>query len=277
MCEQIMNDVGDIQLLKKIHPKNINFIMAFRGWPDAKRVASYAAEYLCDKLSVEKIAEIDSRPFYDFAIQRPLVDIKKGIIKDYSPPSNELYFYRSKMSEHDLLILIGVEPHTNWQKYVASIFKTFSVESSNLICCLGGLIDRIPHTITPSFSGVATSQNIMNEMKVQDIEPADYNGPSSIHSLILHECKRRKIPAMSIWGHVPEYIAEVDPRTAHHLLSKVKALLGLEVDLKELEMEGNLFQKQLDSLMKKDQTFSQLVHELEIEYKNSKRSPDYLT
>ena len=82
---------------------------------------------------------------------------------------------------------------------------------------------------------------------------------------------------MSIWGHVPEYIAEVDPRTAHHLLSKVKALLGLEVDLKELEMEGNLFQKQLDSLMKTDQTFSQLVHELEIEYKNSKRSPDYLT
>jgi hypothetical protein len=60
-------------------------------------------------------------------------------------------------------------------------------------------------------------------------------------------------------------------------LLKVKDLIGLNVDLDELGIESNLFRKQLDSLMKKDQTFSELIQSLEIEYKNARRTPDYLT
>jgi proteasome assembly chaperone (PAC2) family protein len=81
---------------------------------------------------------------------------------------------------------------------------------------------------------------------------------------------------MSIWGHAPQYVGDVDPKTAYQLLYKAKAMMDIEIDLEELRMEGNLFQKQLDSLMKQDSGLSQLVHTLEIEYKNSKRKPDYL-
>jgi len=52
--------------------------------------------------------------------------------------------------------------------------------------------------------------------------------------------------------------------------------LKIEVDMEELQMEANLFQKQLDSLMKQDHSFAELVHKLEIEYRNSRRSPGYV-
>jgi proteasome assembly chaperone (PAC2) family protein len=272
-----MDKAEDVHFFKKLELKNVNVLMSFSGWPDAKRVATYAAEYVKDKLSTEKIAEIDSKPFYDFAIQRPLVDIKQGLMKEYSPPINEIYAYKSKKTENDMLILMGIEPHTNWARYVESLFKELALEKSNIICLLGGLMDAIPHTIAPLISGVATVPKIVEDMRIRGIEPADYNGPSSIHSLILHECEKRSIQAFSVWGHSPEYVGEVDPRTSYHLLNKVKALMSIEIDLKELEMEGNLFQKQLDALMKQDQAFSSLVHKLELEYKNAKRNPEYLT
>ncbi|MCW4033166.1 MAG: PAC2 family protein [Candidatus Bathyarchaeota archaeon] len=272
-----MSGKTDLYLLKKIRLNNFNMVMAFSGWSDAKRIATYAAEYLRDKLRAEKIGEINSKNYYDFAIQRPLVSIKKGLMKEYMPPSNELYVWKGKDTDHDLLILIGVEPHTSWTKYVESIFDALDLEEINRICLLGGLIDRIPHTIDPLISGVASTPELVGEMRLGNIEPADYDGPSSIHSLILNESIKKKIPAISIWGHAPEYITDIDPNTTYRLLDKVKAMIGLEIDLEELHMEGNLFKKKLDSLMKQDRTFAELVHRLEIDYKNAKRTPDYLT
>jgi len=257
--------------------KDFNLVMAFSGWPDAKRAATYAVKYLRDKLQAEKIGEMDSKPFYDFSIQRPFVTIKRGLTKDYAPPTNELYAWKSKSAAHDLAIFIGVEPNINWLRYVESILKALNLENVNRICLFGGLIDRIPHTVKPLISGVATMPELLEEMKLQEVEPVEYSGPSSIHSLILRECKKKGVPAISIWGHAPEYIDDIDPRTAHQLLNKAKALMGIEVDLEELRMEGNLLKKELDSLMTKNHTFSQLVHKLEIEYHNAKRSPDYIS
>jgi proteasome assembly chaperone (PAC2) family protein len=267
----------DLIIHKKITLRNANIVMAFSGWPDAKRVATYAAEYLRDSVKAEKIGEIDPKPYYDFTIERPHVTIKDGLMKDYSPPINEFYFWRNKKDAHDLLIFIGTEPHTNWVRYVSSIFKIISPKKVNRICLFGGLIDRIPHTVEPLISGIANTTKLVEEMKSKSIKPADYSGPSSIHSLILNECKKKRIPTISIWGHAPEYVGDVDPRTAHQLLRKVRDLIGLNVDLDELGIESNLFRKQLDSLMKKDQTFSELIRSLEIEYRNTRRTPEYLT
>ena len=130
----VMVTKEDLIILKKITLKNANVVMAFSGWPDAKRVATYAAEYLRDSLKAEKVAEIDPKPYYDFTIERPQVTIKDGLMKEYSPPINELYFWRDKKKSHDLLIFIGTEPHTNWVKYVNSIFKLMSPGKIKCVC-----------------------------------------------------------------------------------------------------------------------------------------------
>ncbi len=272
-----MDGKTDLHLLRDVNLDNFNAVMAFSGWPDAKRVATYAAEYLQDKLRAEKIGEIDSNLYNHFTIQRPLISIKNGLVKSYAPPSNELYMAKGDPSGHDLLILIGTEPHLNWARYVESVFEAFSLGKANRVLLFGGLIDRIPHTVEPLISGVANAPELVEELKHNGIEPIDYLGPCSIHSLILRDCEAKSIPAMSIWGHTPEYVTGVDPSTAHQLLCKAKALMGVEVDLEELRMEGSLFQKQLNSMMKQDREFAQLVQKLEIEYKDAKRNLDYFT
>jgi len=203
----------DLHLVKELDLKNFDTIIALGGWPDAKRVATRAAEYLRDKLEAEKIGEIDPAALYNFVVQRPLVRIEQGLVKYYELPRNELYAWKSKTASNDLLILIGVEPHTNWSRYVESIFHISDVKKTNRIILLGGLIDRIPHTVEPQISGVATTPRLVEEMKLHGIEPTVYTGPSGIHSYILSESDRRGIPASSLWGHAPEYITDVDSRT----------------------------------------------------------------
>jgi proteasome assembly chaperone (PAC2) family protein len=270
-------ELGDLHLTRKMDLQSFNMIIAFSGWPDARRVATYAAAYLRDKLNADKIGKIDSAPFYDFAIQRPFINIEKGMIKEYQLPQNELYAWKSKKDLRNILILMGEEPHTNWPRYVESIFQALHLGTVHRICLLGGLIDQIPHTVDPLVSGVATTLELMEEMKLHGVEPIDYTGPSGIHSLVMSECGRRGFPALSLWGHVPAYISGVDARTAHQLLSKLNAIVGVEVDLEDLRHEGNLLQKQLDAAMARDRSFSESVRQLEFEYKNSRKRPDYIT
>jgi len=266
----------DLRLLKDADLGSLNIVIAFGGWPDAKRVATRAAEYLKDKLNAEKIGEIDPNALYNFAIQRPIVRIEQGLMRDYELPRNDLYAWKGTRASHDLLILIGVEPHISWPRYVESIFRVVDLEKTHRICLLGGLIDRIPHTIEPLVSGVATTLQLVEEMKIHGVEPTEYTGPSSIHSFILRESQRRGIPTMSLWGHAPEYIVDADSRTAHQLLSKVKAIMSIDVDLRDLEKEGEMLRRQLDMAMRENQAFSQLVQRLELDYKVSRRKPDYI-
>jgi len=253
---------------------SLGVVMAFRGWPDAGRVATYSAEYLVETLDAVKVGELDSTIFYDFAVQRPIVNIERGLLKDYRPPVNELY--RVASSGMDLLVFIGVEPHMNWPAYSKSIFKMFEGKDVGRICLLGGLIDRVPHTVEPLVSGLATTPDLVEELKRHGVEPTDYLGPSSIHSLILDECKRMGLPAMSIWGHSPEYVMDVDAATAHQLLSKVRSLMNIDVDLTRLRRESEELKRRLDDLMAGNEDFSQLVSKLELEYKSLRRRPNYI-
>ena len=264
-------------MLRESDSRNFNMVIALAGWPDAKRVATYSAGYLINKLGAEKIAEIDSAEFYDFAIQRPLVKIERGLVKGYELPINELYMWKSDSEAHDLVILVGVEPNLNWSRYVDSIFHTLDFKKAHRLCLFGGLIDRIPHTVEPLISGVANNQELLEEMKLHGVEPTDYTGPSGIHSFILRESEKSGVTAFSLWGHTPEYIGNVDSRTAYQLLRKSASMLSIEVDLEDLRIEGDLLAKQLDGAMRKDQAFSQLVHSLEIDYKTGRRKIGYIT
>jgi len=260
-------------LLKKIKPQNFNVIIAFSGWPDANQAATYSAKYIINNFKMKKIKEINLEGFYNFSLNRPIVNIEQGLIKEYNLPKNELYALNSE-KDSDLLILIGDEPHINWFTYVNIFLQAFS--KAKFICLLGSLIDKIPHTVEPLISGVATTIELINKMKENKVKPVNYIGPSSIHSLFLNECSKRKISAVSIWAHTQEYIDEVDFRAAYKLLQVINNMLNLNIELSKVKLEENKLQKRLNEMMSKNRYFSEFVHQLELEYKLSKKEPEYI-
>jgi len=105
------------------------------------------------------------------------------------------------------------------------------------------------------------------ELEKAGIEPMSYQGPTSIHGLLLNVCAERRIPALSVWGHVPFYIrAESNPMVCLEIEKKIIELLGIDVDLKELKTASDNLAEMLNRLIGENEQMRSFLKALEEQY-----------
>src|SRR3954447_26690162 len=85
-------------------------ICAFKGWNDAGEAASAALGFLIDSFDAREVARIDPEEFYDFTALRRTVRMSEGRSRILEWPANTLHAASIAGTEHDLLLLQGVEP-----------------------------------------------------------------------------------------------------------------------------------------------------------------------
>jgi len=244
-----------------------DMVAAYLGWPDAAQVATGAVSYLINKLHAPKFAEIKSDEYYDFATVRPSVNIASGLIQPLRMPVNGFYYWQNLTGERDLIIQTGIEPQFKWQSYVEAIADLAKYYSVHRIYAIGGLFDRIPHTRETHTSGLTNDQTLLVELEKANIEASNYQGPSSIHGLLLNVCAENRIPALSIWGHVPFYIrAESNPMVCLEIVKKIIELLEIEVDIDELRKAADNLFEMLNKLISANQQMSVFLKALEEQY-----------
>ncbi len=251
-------------------------VAGFYGWSDGGRVSSMSLIYLLTKLPSKLFAEMNPEPFYDFTVRRPYVSYKSGMITSYSMPKNE-FWYVKDAGERSLVLLLGEEPNLNWIKYVNAVMQVIKKIGIKRVYTIGGLLDRIPHTVEPMISFFVNSENLKKDVCRIGGEFTNYEGPSSIHSFILYTCMKEGIEAMSIWGHSPIYISFPDVQTTYHLTKKLVEHLNIKLDLSDLEAESKDFRARLDMEMQNQPELRRLVLELEDEYYRTRRRFGYVS
>ena len=245
------------------HPK---MVVAFAGWADVTHAGTSALSYLARKLKAKEFADINTEEFYDFTANRPTVIISRGVIQEVKMPASRFYYVMSQ--GHDLILFLGEEPNLKWNRYADSMLKFVSYWEVDRIYLLGGLYDRVTHTLETKITGVASQPHLTKTLKKHNIETLDYHGPSSIYSLILATCKERGIEATSLWGHVPFYIrAETNPLTCLALLNKLIELLEIKLDLADMEAMAKQFSSKLDQLMTQSTELARYIQTLEKQQK----------
>ena len=249
-------------------------VIGLSGWPNAGNVASYGIDYIKRKLNATKIGEMDSASFYNFLLQRPIIKIDKGLLKEVELPKNELFLYESKKGSVRVMVFSGVEPHANWPGYVKEFLNLICSGRVEIICILGGLVDSSHQVLEPAMSGLANSEQWVKLLHQQKIPLSEYSGPGSIHSLILSESAKRGIPAFSLWGHVPDFINGTDPVTTYGVLQKLQVMAGIEMDLADLENESQRFTKKVGKLLRKDPRFK--AFGVESAQGNAEKKPHYI-
>ncbi len=244
-----------------------DMVVALSGWADAAQVATGTVAYLVRKLEARRFAEINPDEFYNFPELRPTVTVEGGVITSVRLPRSSFFFWQGGLVQRDLIFVHGVEPHHYWQRFCDLILDIADTMGVRRICTLGGLYDRIPHTVPPRISGVVNSPRLVTVLEEFGIVPIAYQGPASFHSLLLMECTRLEREAISIWGHAPFYIRmEANPMVCLALASKLAEMLGLEVDLEELRRAGEYLQDMLDRLLAENKEMALYVKRLEKEH-----------
>jgi len=236
-------------------------LAAFRGWNDGAQAASLAAGYLAKTWDAEQFAEIDPEDFFDFQATRPHVSLEDGLTRRIEWPETGFYHARPEGLDRDVVLLLGIEPNLRWRTFtelVVGLARELEVE---LMITLGALLADVPHTRPAPVTGSATDSELVERL---GLSASRYEGPTGIVGVLHDACREAGIPSASLWAAVPHYVSLTpSPRAAVALCERLGSLIGVEIDVDELEEAAQSYEEQVSEAVASDEETASYVEELE--------------
>ena len=235
-------------------------LLAFSGWNDAGGAATFAAKFLVQRLAAHKFASLDPETFYNFTEQRPQVRRRKGE-REIIWPANEFSYAKDPGLVQDVIVGLGVEPHLRWRTYVDAILHIVQECKVELVVTLGALLADVPYSRPIRLTGTASDPVLAQRLH---LAMSKYEGPTGIVGVLHDTCRRRGLPAISIWANVPHYIAaSPNVKAALALVRRVFTLLDFSSDLNDLERAADDFDKRVAKVLASDPKIAEYVRRLE--------------
>lgn len=251
-------------------------LLGFSGWPDAGKVASLTIEYLAKSLGAVRLLDIDYLEIYDLTVNRPLVEIKEGLLEKLHLPKGSIYLGKSEEQDAVVVIFNGAEPSFRWREFSDMLLNICNLISAQRIYLLGGVLDQVPHTRRPRISAVVNMEHLKMEAKLSGLELSEYSGPSSIHSYLMLRAREMGLEAIGLWGHTPTYISYPNSIVAFHLASKLVKLMKITIDLSELKSMAESLKLNLKRAISENPELRRLVEEAERRYDEQYGGPSYI-
>ncbi len=240
-------------------------IAAFRGWNDGAQGASLAASFLARAWNARRFGDIDPEEFYDFQAVRPHVSLEDGLTRRIDWPENA--FLEAALPvvppapERDAVLLLGIEPNTRWRTFTAEIVGLAEELGVELVVTLGALLADVPHTRPCPVTGSATDPKLVDEL---GLAASRYEGPTGIVGVVHDACRKASLSSVSLWAAVPHYASLApSPRAALALCRRLGELIETELDLEELEVAGDAYERQVSEAVASDEETAAYVRELE--------------
>jgi len=239
-------------------------VAGFHGWSNAGSVSSDTVEYLIDALKPRVFARLSDEPFINFTIERPIGHIEDGVIYDLESMTTDLFDWSNPDGEHDLILLLGREPHYNWPGYSRILLDAMVQLDVKRLYTIGGVQDTVSHTAPPIVSVVGSSPYVIAETTRLDegIRAAEYYGPVSIHSFLIQACGEVGIEGVSLWGHVPAYLQQ-SPRLVAKMIRMLNNALGMRCPTEELTQKSIELDRKIHDALSKDPNLKKFVETVE--------------
>jgi len=236
-------------------------IGAFRGWNDGAQAASLAAGYLAKTWEAERFADVDPEEFFDFQATRPHVSLEEGMTRRIDWPETAFYHTRPDGLDRDIVLLLGIEPNLRWRTFADLLIELTQDLGVELMITLGALLADVPHTRPSPVTGSASDPELVQRL---GLSASRYEGPTGIVGVLHDACKRAEIPSASLWAAVPHYVSLTpSPRAAVALCERLGDLIGVEIDVAELEEAARTYEEQVSEAVASDEETAAYVEELE--------------
>ena len=237
-------------------------IAAFRGWNDGGQAATLAGGTLARVWERERFADIDPEGFVDFQATRPTVSLDEGLTRQIEwpettsstrPRSRAPTATRSSCSASSRTTAGAPSTSSSSGSHAISA----SSSSSRSARCSPTCRTRGPAPVT----GAASDPSLVEELGLQ---PSRYEGPTGIVGVLHDACREAGIPSVSLWSAVPHYVSLApSPRAARALCDRLGELLGVTIDLAELEEAEEVYAEQISEAVASDPETAAYVEELE--------------
>ena len=236
-----------------------------RPWVNVGRVGTQVLSQLERHFVSQGLGEL-VRPgqFLDFTRYRPRSRMVAGR-REMTIPNSTISYARREEGP-DFLFFNLREPHAFGEDYVDSIveiLKTFGVKR---YCLIGGMYDIVPHTRPLLVSGATGGQQASEEARRVHVQESNYQGPTSITSLITQESLKLGIEHMTFVVHLPQYVQlEEDYAGAARLMDLLCSIYNLPPHLVDNERAKRQYQE-LTAAVERNSELKGVLQQLESQY-----------
>jgi hypothetical protein len=210
-------------------------LVTLRPWVDVNNVGTLTLDELEARLGAQELAQL-ARPghFFDFTRYRPMLYSEEGVRRLKIPNATLTYARREK--GNDFLLLRLLEPHMQGEDFVESLLDLLKALKVKRYCLLGSMYDAVPHTKPLLVSGRATGAEAEMEMKKAGVQPSNYQGPTSITSLLPLLLSDLGVETMTFIVSLPQYVnMEEDYLGKVRLMEILNVLYDIPIDKKDFD------------------------------------------
>jgi len=252
---------GELRVHRRPELARPVLISAFRGWNDGAQAASLAAGYLAKTWEAERFADLDPENFFDFQATRPHVSLEGGMTRRIDWPETAFYHARPDGLDRDVVLLLGIEPNLRWRTFTDLLVGLVRELGVEMMITLGALLADVPHTRPSPVTGSASDPELVRQLGLSE---SRYEGPTGIVGVLHDACRQAGIPSASLWVAVPHYVSLTpSPRAAVALCERLGALIGIDVEVSELEEAARSYEEQVSEAVASDEETAAYVEELE--------------
>ena len=225
---------GSMLEIKLFKDQNLKGYTLIEGFPGAGLVGPMAASYIIEKLNMQYIGYIDSDLF------PPITAVHSGVpmytARLYADPKNKL-----------VVVLSEFTIPTNAVHALGMELLSF-VRKNNIakIISIGGIPSQ---QISENAFMIASQQSLIKEGQKYGIKPIEEGVIAGVSAVLLTGASDFNIPMINILVEVNPEI--MDPKYAEIAISALNKLLGINIDLKELDKEAKLVEAKVREMLKK--------------------------
>lgn len=210
------------------------------GFPGIAYVAKIAVDYLIEKLNAKLFAEVYSHHFPSFVIVRD-----NGLIE---PLKVELY--SSSLNGKQMILITGntqpITPegqHELVDAMLGEIAKHCSIK--RIYAMAAYVVEK--RTGEPKVYGVATSNDLSNELKSYGVTPMSEGSITGANGIVLGYAKIMGIDGVCLLSETGAYTTYygyvADVKASESLLKVLTRILGLDIDMADIESRAREFEE----------------------------------
>ncbi|MFC1955408.1 PAC2 family protein [Chloroflexota bacterium] len=204
------------------------------AWPGVGNVALIIANYLRKKLDFKELGELEASYFFD-----PIgISVKGRVVEAPQFPQSKFYYWKNKGGGSDLILFIGEDQPAAKGYDLANCVLDAGIrfQAQRVYTCAAAMT-RIHHTEPPGVWGVATTQQVAEDLEKYNLAEAANLQIAGLNGLLLGVAKERDIEGICLLGEVPLYATRMqNPMAALEVLRVLTKFLDIQIDMAELAM-----------------------------------------
>ena len=190
-----------------------------------------------------------------------MVSLEGGMTRRIDWPETAFYHAHPNGLDRDVVLLLGIEPNVRWRTFTDLLVGLVRELGVEMMITLGALLADVPHTRPSPVTGSASDPDLVRQLGLSE---SRYEGPTGIVGVLHDACRRAEIPSASLWVAVPHYVSLTpSPRAAVALCDRLGGLIGVDIDVAELEEAARSYEEQVSEAVASDEETAAYVEELE--------------